>query len=263
MTAFKLPMYNEGNMMEGIFKYQKNLMDELVKRGKLAPYPATINSKLGQEQLKKVISWVIEELGEASDQYNKAIDHYLNSPEQDSLAVILDEAFIEVADALHFFIELMVFSGLEAEDVLAYYQALARERNLDNFITTDGLTTSDNYAQHTNTFDDPVRVTRHRSLAVKMGPMITPRLSDELHIVIQLGMWETVRSLTLTGNLLKKREWSTTERETSLSAYQLKLMESWLYFMKFVNLMGFDAKALYYYYERKNLVVQERILNGY
>jgi hypothetical protein len=250
-------------MLEGIFKYQKNIMDEYVKRGMLPAYPVPINSRPGQEQIKKIMGWVIEEIGETSMQYNNTIDHYLNEPGKDGLIKMLDETFMEVADALHFFVELMIFSGIEAEDVLTYYEALAKERNLDSFITSDGLTTSDNYAQHTNVFDDPVRVARYYSVSINMEPMIKPKLSEDLHIAIQLVMWETVRSLTLTSNLLKKRDWSESERETSITSYQLKLMESWLYFMKFINLMGFDAKALYYYYERKNLIVQERLANKY
>lgn len=266
MELLKLEPWNQGKLMEGIFKYQKNIMDEYVRKGMLPKYPIDPTyDRINQAFTKKVLGWITEEIAETSTQYQQVVDEYKNNPDRGSvLPKLLNETFIEFADALHFVVELLVYSNIEPEDMLAYYEALAAQRNLDFFITDDALTTSDNYAQHTNVFDDPIRIARKLAVPIQLDHgIIEPRVSDELELVVQLGLWEAVRAFSMTGNLLKKRDWSVAERETPLNAYNLKLMEAWLYFMKVANLMGFTAKSLYYYYEKKNIIVQQRLIDKY
>lgn len=261
----KTDVFNGGKMLEGIFDYQWALMVKYFNRGMIKHPPADFQVKEDQEYTRKIIGWLTNELGEASDSYSKVMAHYLGDPDQSGLVPMLNDVMNEMADSLHFMVELFIWSGLTASDVLSYYEQLCKERNLELLLTSDGLTTSFNYGNQTNTWDDEVRIAKCLAVnvSVKPGILIAPRLSQDLHIVVELCFWDTVKAFQRAGNLLKKKAWSNSQDGSNIQAYQLQLMEGWLYFMKLANLIGLNGIAMYTYYENMNIKNQERLNNNY
>lgn len=261
-------MYNDTEMLEGIFKYQENLMSILVNKGMLKPFPLPMppSERADQEHIKRVIGWLNEELAEASYSYSELIHAYVNNSKPGFVIKRqLENTFIEIADAMAFMVELLIFSSITAADVLAYYEELLKQRNLELILTGDGLTTGCNYANQTNIFDDPVRVARAMSFSFEYDAAmeVKVKISDELYPLVELDFWNLAKKLLLTGNLLKKRDWSIQERGVELQEYHYNLMECWLYFMKLCNTIGMTDKVIYHYYEKKNLINQERQKTNY
>lgn len=265
MSEFKrlqLPEFNKGQMLEGIFKYQTHLMDEYKIRGML-PSVCDIQSREGQAFLKKTIYLVTEELIEAKEMYDAGMKEYLENGNKNLSVLIdyLDKFFDELGDTLHFMVELMIYSGIDHDDILNYYEQLCKERNLMPLLTTDGFTTSFNYGMQTNNFDDQVRIQTYFSMAVP-GKKI--KIGEEIHMFMRQDLLEIIGALHLAGHKLKKRDWSVKENElTPMQIYHFKLMDAWLYFFKMAQLTGMDAVSMYTYYEKMTFKNQDRLLTNY
>ena len=77
--------------------------------------PVEINSYLGQDQIRQRFFWAIVEIAEALDCLkNKAW-------KQTMIEVDVDHFREEVADALHFFVEGCILSGITASDLFSLY----------------------------------------------------------------------------------------------------------------------------------------------
>jgi dimeric dUTPase (all-alpha-NTP-PPase superfamily) len=110
---------NTPDMFKAIFQYQDNVRKRFRgverKQGIHAPDKININSVPDQEHLRITGMRVIQELCEA-------LECLRNKPWKTS-HVITDEEHLkeELADALHFFIELCIDVGMSAEDLFTYY----------------------------------------------------------------------------------------------------------------------------------------------
>ena len=116
--------------LEDVFKRQKELMakyHEIEKKNGLLQtdkVPVDINSHMGQQRLKDFAWRVTEELGEA-------MNCLKNKPwKQTHFQTDLDHYYEEISDAFHFFIELCILSGLDAEDL---YQLYYRKSKVNQF----------------------------------------------------------------------------------------------------------------------------------
>lgn len=268
MLKRSFPLFNDGQMLSAIFQYQKALMDKYISKGMLSPYPADLTERSGQNLIKQTIYFFVEELAEACESYTSVMQAYNTGASKEELKRLLNEYFMELGDALHFFIELFVFSETTKDDIMAYYSQLCKERNLELLLTEDGLTTSMNYANQTNIFDDQVRVRLCLTLPIEIegSVNISVKLSEELADLVQKNNWQITKKLCLAGNHLKMRDWKVEpEKQTTemLQGYYYLLLDAWLHFMKHLHMVGLDAKAVYHYYEQANLKNQLRLLNNY
>ena len=112
--------------LEDIFGRQRELMHKYhnieKKNGLLQTesVPVDINSKEGQQRLKDFAWRITEELGEA-------MNCLKNKPwKQTHFQTDLDHYYEEISDAFHFFIELCILSGLDAEGLYQLYYKKSR-----------------------------------------------------------------------------------------------------------------------------------------
>lgn len=111
--------------LEAIFQRQRELLEkfhEIEESNGLLPDP-NIPVNLGTHQGQAVIksrAWnVTEELAEAMNELK-------NRPwKQKTYPVDLDKYYEEIVDALHFFVELCILSGLSAQDLFDWYMGKA------------------------------------------------------------------------------------------------------------------------------------------
>ena len=88
-------------------------------------YPVNIDSCQGQQHLKDLAWRVTEEIGEA-------MNCLKNKPWKNSQMVTDKEHYIEeIADAMHFFVELCIASGLDTAEKI--YIAYAKKQEVNKF----------------------------------------------------------------------------------------------------------------------------------
>ncbi len=119
-----------GDWLQNIFVRQRQLMDkydELEKRNNLLLYegvPIDLHDRMGQARIRELIRRTVEELFEAS--------HCLKNSAWKNSHVLTDEDhfYEEIADAFHFFIELCIATGLNAE---ALYRVYFKKSEVNKF----------------------------------------------------------------------------------------------------------------------------------
>jgi len=100
-------MINKSERVEvvrNIWALQSNLMDEYIRLGRLTDYPVDLNSRPGQEAVRKVMHFLTEELVE--------MGNVLYHP----------DFFEEAADFLHFLFELYIQVFHSPEELLYYLE---------------------------------------------------------------------------------------------------------------------------------------------
>ena len=112
---------NMGDMLCSIFRRQMELMKKyhpIEKSNGLLiteDVPVDLDDKLGQQRLKDFAWRVTEELGEA-------MNCLKNKPwKQTHMETDKEHFYEEIADAFHFFIELCIIAGLDAEKLYDLY----------------------------------------------------------------------------------------------------------------------------------------------
>jgi hypothetical protein len=226
-----------------------------------------IDRKDYQSYLRKLISWITDELEEASTEFRGAVDATL-VPDTNPSPHMLRGAH-ELMDAMHFIVELMIYSEVDHEDIEEYYAQLTKERNLEIIKFSDGLMSTMAYGRHTNIWDDQVRIETFITAPIDL---ITPdasklaipfRVSEELYTLRELCMWDITKAFSRAGRYLKNKEWKVTMTETNVTEYQRHLMIGWLHFGKLLDLCQLEARQTYYLFEYVNMKNQSRIANGY
>lgn len=102
--------------LEEIFNRQRQFMDLLVQNDKLPEYPVSLMTKGGQRQLKETVFNVMEELMEASFTLKNRVHKMSNDNEVD-----VGHYKEELGDALAYFVELCIQSGISASELFDEY----------------------------------------------------------------------------------------------------------------------------------------------
>jgi dimeric dUTPase (all-alpha-NTP-PPase superfamily) len=182
------------------------LLDECV--------PVNIDSPLGQARIKDFMWRVTEELTESYEAFlaNNHI-HYIE----------------EIVDALHFFTELMIITGLTYRDVSKYCQAqmISRPKNENE--------------------DD---------------------LQDMYNMVYgsetpEMDYWNITYKLGLAANCLKQKAWKQTHVFTDREKFNNYLAYAFVNFIGLCKTTGITSTILYDTYFKKNQVNHFRIRSNY
>ena len=115
------PEHVEDDRLSRIFKRQHELMVKYVEieraNGVEAPthWPLNLDLRPSQQYIKDMTWRVVEELGEA-------MNCLKNKPwKQTAMLTDTDHFYEELADALHFFVELLILVGMGPEEVYDLY----------------------------------------------------------------------------------------------------------------------------------------------
>lgn len=106
----------ENDRLEDIFKRQEAFMEELRSADRLPEWPVDLTTKPGQRLIKETIYNSIEELMEASFTLKNKM-HRLT----DVRSLDIDHYKEELGDALAFFVEICIFSGIDANELHKEY----------------------------------------------------------------------------------------------------------------------------------------------
>lgn len=126
--------------LEEIYSMQKELLSGYIGIEGLPQYPIDINTKASQSLLKDFTARVVEELSEGYESFqaiseSMSKNHWelANGNCEDSIYIELlnnlQNANEENADAIHFFVELLIYANVGPEDIMSYMEKYAKDHN--------------------------------------------------------------------------------------------------------------------------------------
>lgn len=270
LTITKLKPFNDGKLLKGMFEYQINLINKYISLGKLPSLELDLSTKESQNFLRHTINNILEELGES---YNEQVQAYQIFSTQvytsgETLAQIkmpLTRLQEEIADILHFFIELLIYSKIEADDINAYYKQILVPQGLDVLMFEEGLLTTFAAVRNSIIVDDEHRVAVFESYKFPFKEKIAG-MNQGYNLMQQIGKvnWQITYSLLYKAqNNLKEKNWrGLAENKSNIQAYQEGLMEAWTWLFILFDLYRMDEVLLYTAYEDKNVINQQRLIDN-
>lgn len=270
LTITKLKPFNDGKLLAGMFEYQTNLINKYISLGKLPPLELDLSTKTSQNFLRHTISNILEELGES---YNEQVQAYqIFSTQVYTSAETMVEIKIpllrlqeELADILHFFIELLIYSKIEADDINAYYKQILVPQGLGDLVFEEGLLTTFATVRNSIIVDDEHRVSVFESYKFPFQERIAG-MNQGYNLMQQIGKvyWGITYNLIYKAqNSLKEKNWrGAGDKKSNIQAYQEGLMESWTWLFILFDLYRMDEVNLYQAYENKNIINQQRLIDN-
>ena len=282
-----------GKELEKMFQLQGFLLEKYLPIEDLPHWPISVNKREAQSILKDMSARVIEELGEGyesttyvlqmldklgynfnnkwtKEDYRQLLNHLQNSNE-------------EQADAIAFFINLLLYSNIYADDIVSYvntkYKGLLDEL-LDSCkgigdtdtIMNIGLsllcTRFDDITNNLHTWS----VFNHNLFeqfhikdfeGVKSYTPAFNNLSWEFHDIEAKICWEISYHLSVARNYLKNKPWKQTGEVTDELRFQEEVVIAFLELLGYFRYIGFDAQSLLQLRYKKHLVNEFRIRSRY
>lgn len=266
--------------LDEIFKLQLTLVNEYIRIERMPQYPLKLDIKADQVIIKDLIARIVEELGEAYESFlilqsifNKFIPAnpglHFNLPAgllPDTFEHALYNFNEELSDALHFYMELLIFTGI--------YDS----RDMEHILKNKGYT-----SPFPGTPDIPglLIMSRHFLLKIKAlypkasGLKIVAPISDEFcrcgsfsiqkdtdAAVMHLS-WLVTYYLQLARNSLKNKPWKQTGMITDHKNYYSNLYDGFIVLFGLFQYFGMTEQDVYTLYYKKNQINHFRIKSKY
>lgn len=228
----------QGDPLELIFARQKELMEkyEVIEKSngllETEDVPVNLHSGRGQARLKNFAWRITEELAEAMDAHNLH-DEGWDSP----------HAREEIADALHFLVEMIILSGVTSDEICEGLITPVEEPQLQLFPTENP---ADTIATYTGKLG---RIFTSRAVVSPPAPF-----SAMIHLIRDLGM---------VCHTLKQKPWKQSHMPTDAEEYKKRLIEVFGKFIDLCRAIDMNAAELYDLYFRKSEVNKFRQRSQY
>lgn len=284
----------DNSYLEHIYEMQKNLLKGYIDIEGLPQYPININTKKNQILIKDFVGRVIEELAESYESLvfiSEAMEEslYLTSCDDYRKTLVsicnhLQNTNEELADALHFMVELLIYANIQPEDIDRYLNKVLRNVNLSSKLPVgianmDTLTKSmevglEQLKEYTpymeynqyNTVDILTRVSTYNDEVrnSELGGVIETdnRLlmagsifSVMKYISYKSVMWDVSYHLNIARNYLKNKPWKRSQMMTDEIRFQEEIVIAFITMMGLFKYMGIEkAEEIYLLYFKKNQV---------
>lgn len=287
-----------GKYLECMYSLQKELLEQYIKVEGLPQYPIDVNTKKSQIILKDFVGRVIEELAEGYEalilvskltEKNKLWKSDYEEEEYTQCLNHLQNAGEEMADAMHFMLELLIYSNIQAKDIEDYLDNWLKDKV--SFGVTKTLPTlakamqvglSILYNDPCNMVSEPKAMNKTYLLEEfesmdedsEDPRLINKRIDTRFH---QCGkfynkltyssykymMWDVTYHLNIARNFLKNKPWKQSQMMTNEGAYQEEIVKAFILMMGLFLAMGISPENLYFLYFKKNRVNKFRIESKY
>lgn len=256
--------YPENRGLEQIFELQKGLIDHYVGIEGLPEYPVNVNTKKAQILIKDFVGRVLEELGEGFESYLTNLEMFHQGFPEEDMIPNLQNFNEEIADALHFFIELLIYAGITTENLhqfMGEFYGSKKDSNdiLKNYIQLGHLL----YTSDKGNLRLPCRyIIKDEDLEdefLRGGRKLSTKISNHS----KEFLWDIVYYLELARNTLKNKPWKQTEMLTDEERFKENILIAWVYLFKYLAFAGFTAESVYTIYYKKNRVNHFRIKSKY
>jgi hypothetical protein len=281
----------DGRYLEEIYSLQKELIDGYVKIEGLPPYPLDVNTKKSQVLIKDFVGRVIEELAEGYESLIQ-VDEIIqaNAPwnlkwgqeKKDNFIQCinhLQNAGEEMADAMHFMVELLIYCNIQPEDICRYtsrYSNKLTEFAPDNAIAKSMIVGKAQF-QEELTFPDDKNCVNLITLAYNLRDDYELNIEIPDERLLQFGsnynqatyglcksmMWDVTYHLNIARNFLKNKPWKQSQMMTNEAGFQEEIVKGFICMMGLFYTMGITDENLYFIYFRKNLTNKFRQKSNY
>lgn len=282
------PVIKDGRYLEKIYELQMDLINEYVKIERTPAPPININTKSSQVLLKDFTGRVIEELAEgyeslievdALTQKNRLWQYEYDEKDMVMCFNHMQNASEEMADAMHFMVELLIYANIQPEDINEYVSRLIPSTHkvgpeLHNNVIAKCMIkgTSDireMYPEILNFKYVPMRnIWAHcyQDLPLPKNENLIhcgSRYNHDYYRLFKAMLWDVTYHLNIARNFLKNKPWKQSQMMTNEELYQEELVKSFIAMMGAFYEMGIDDTNLYYIYFKKNLTNRFRQRSRY
>lgn len=251
-------VYPMGKGLTEMYQLQKVLLDHYKEIEGLPQYPVDVNLKSSQTLIKDFMGRVIEELGEGYESYGELMMQFSRGDTRDKMMPFLQNFNEECSDALHFWLELLIYSGIEEEDIRKFCEAEPEDDTLDLLLRSGAkmakAVLGKVYCPGYKVISGPITDEFMRG-----GNLLGIERDQKM---CQL-LWRATYKFQIARNCLKNKPWKQTQMMTDESTYRLRLMEGTLYMFGFFAFSGMTAKSLHHIYYKKNQINLFRIKSKY
>ena len=266
----KTPIVNNDCLVQ-IFELQKELIDHYVKIEGLPPYPLNLDLKQNQLLIKDFSARIVEELGECFESYimMEKVMFNENGPDQDVAINHLQNLNEELSDALHFYIELLIFSGIDNSGIFDYINNNKQNQRYSLFY--DGMVTKKNtigmglYLMESPTpyYNCGTWIISDKDLKdefLRGGRYLGTIGYKERFKVL---LWDITYNLQMARNALKNKPWKQTQMLTDKFTYRQFLCETFMSFCRLFVFLGMTEESIMEIYFKKNRINKFRIVSKY
>lgn len=265
-----------------------DLINEYVKIERTPAPPININTKSSQVLLKDFTGRVIEELAEgyeslievdALTEKNRLWQYEYDEKDMVMCFNHMQNASEEMADAMHFMVELLIYANIQPEDIDAYVSKLIPATDevgpeLHNNVIAKCMIkgTSDirnMYPEILNFKYVPLRnIWAHcyQDLPLPKNENLIhcgSRYNHDYYRLFKAMLWDVTYHLNIARNFLKNKPWKQSQMMTNEELYQEELVKAFIAMMGAFYEMGIDDTNLYYIYFKKNLTNKFRQRSKY
>lgn len=277
--------------LEKLYDLQQELMKGYLKIEKDLPeWPIDVNSRKGQAVLKDMSARVIEEMGEGYESTGYALDlldkygYNLDIIPMDDRQMLLNHlqnSNEEQADAIAFYIELMLYSNILPMDIYNYVErvlfvdhrynnikaGLHWRQNLQGLMDIGLCILEDRFSEVSgglyNVLDESWFETPEDYEKVKGYTPGYNNLSWDFHDQEAKFCWEVSYHLSVARNFLKNKPWKQSGEMTDEKAYQSEVVIGFIEYLGYLKFVGMDAQSAYVLRFKKHLVNVFRQTSNY
>ena len=212
--------------------------------------PIDINTFKGQQVLKDFSARVIEETAEGYESTSAVIDIYsdhgfnnqtFSDSEWQMVVNNLQNSNEEQADAMAFYMALLMYANLEIKDIYNY--ANTKLKDLVVRINRDKVE---------NMLD-----------LMLLGCYIFDLEKGEEELEDTDGRYDLLSDINISRNFLKNKPWKQSQELTDITRYSEQLALGLIKYLGYLYMMGFNPKTLYTLCFKKNRVNHFRQNSGY
>lgn len=255
-------IYPDTNSFKDMFSLQKELLDKYMGIEGLPYYPIDINTKSSQKLVKDFCGRIIEELGEGYESYVEMLTRFNRGTPIEDLIPFLQNFNEEIADALHFWLELMIYSGHEIDSIAKWLDPinLAPGKDLlEMSLEMGGFLVNSELMFKKFVSKKVIKDKDLNDLFLCGGRDLSTEILNEYRKLL----WDITYWLQLLRNTLKNKPWKQSHMMTDMELYEVYLSSAFQALFKFLYFAGFSKESIYEIYYKKNKINQFRIKSKY
>lgn len=290
--------------LEEIYEMQKGLLERYIGIEGLPQYPVDINTKASQTLLKDFTSRIVEELSEGYESFqlvsecfeknqSKIIREGGDTSEYVEVLNHLQNANEENADAIHFFVELLIYANIQPEDIKSYIvkeykdyydnwnyygkwygknndsgDILALAMGVGNLLLSDSGHIEKAYPcnirnllKEYNEMDSDNPLIKGFNEKLMLGGSMYNL--EDYYLQYPYILWKITHHLNIARNFLKNKPWKQSQVMTQELKYQAELVKAFIYFCGYLSWIDMCSENVFYIYFKKNYVNQFRQKSNY
>jgi hypothetical protein len=256
---------HKSRVVEAIFSLQRSLLDRYIGVEKLPPYPIDLHAPTNQILIKDFIARVTEELGEAYESHIWLSHWVQNGRDTHERGVAEQKLFNfneEIADAIHFLVEALIFTGITPATINQFINQF----NFPEYMPDDQGDIFNNCRDTPLFFqgmpgDFPSLALPHLSqdLLTQGGQRISPTTSA----MMAQRMWAVTYWLQIARNALKNKPWKQSQMLSDNKVFRDNMIYAFMELICLCDFLDIQEANFFGIYWAKNQVNHFRITSKY